>query len=97
MLRRAENADRPDEAVRRRLWAAVGHETTLVTRHHDTAPGQVLEWALYQHAFLLADGAELSLWEPEHTLSPGAAVPVCEVYLDEYAARDSVDRHRSGG
>jgi hypothetical protein len=94
VLRRAENADRPGEAVGRRLRAAVGHETILVTRDHDAAPGRVLEWALYQHAFLLADGAELSLWEIEHTLGPGAGEPVCEVFLDEAAARDCVDRHR---
>ncbi len=93
VLRRAQNPDRPGEAVRRRLRAAVGHETILVTRNHDATPGRVLEWALYQHAFLLADGAELSLWELEHTLLPGTPEPVCEVYLDEATARASVDRH----
>ncbi|MDI5961551.1 DUF6227 family protein [Streptomyces sp. SL13] len=96
VLRRAENADRPGEAVRRRLRAAVGHETVLITRRHDATPGHVLEWALYQHAFLLADGAEISLWELEHTRSPGALAPVCEVYLDESTARDRADHYRAG-
>ncbi len=95
VLRRAENTDRPGDPVRRLLRSAVGHETTLVTLRHDTVSDCVMEWSLYEHAFLLADGAEISLWELEHTLTPDGR-PVCEVYLDEATARDSVDRHRAG-
>lgn len=95
VLRRAENSDRPGEPVRTLLRSAVGHETTLVTLRHDTVSDCVLEWSLYEHAFLLADGAEMSLWELEHSISPDGH-PVCEVYLDEATARDSVDRHRAG-
>jgi Family of unknown function (DUF6227) len=95
LLRRAENLDRPGEPVRRLLAAAVGHETTLVTLRHDHAGDFAMDWSLYEHAFLLADGIELSLWEVEHTINPHGN-PVCEVYLDEATARDSVDRHRAG-
>lgn len=95
VLRRAENADRPGETIRHLLRLAVGHETTLVTLRHETSGGSVLEWALYRHAFLLSDGAEVSLWELEHTDTPNGW-PVCEVYLDETVARDAVERGRAG-
>ncbi len=95
LLRRAENTDRPGETVRQVLRSAVGHETTLVTLRHDTAGACVMEWALYEHAFLLAGGDEISLWELEHTLTPDGH-PVCEVYREEAMARDSVERHRAG-
>lgn len=95
LLRRAENADRPGEPVRRMLRTAVGHQTTLVALRHDTVSGLFMEWSLYEHAFLLADGAELSLWELEHSNTPDGH-PVCEVYPDESAARESVERHRAG-
>lgn len=95
VLRRAENDDRPGETVRQLLHSAVGHETTLVTLRQDAVGETVMEWALYQHAFLLADGTETSLWEVEHTGTPDGH-PVCEVYLDEDAARDSAGRHRAG-
>lgn len=95
LLRRAENPNRPGETVRHLLTSAVGHETTLVTLRNDVNGDFVIEWALYEHAFLLADGAEISLWELEHTITPDGH-PVCEVYLDESTARDSVDRHRAG-
>ncbi len=95
VIRRAENTDRPGEPVRRLLRSAVGHRTTLITLRHDTVSGSAMEWSLYEHAFLLADGAEISLWELEHTITSDGR-PVCEVYLDEATARDSVDRHRAG-
>ena len=92
VLRRAENGDRPGEGVRRLLDSAIAHETTLVTMRQGRADF-LAEWALYEHAFLLAGGGEVSLWELEHTMTPSGE-PVCEVYLDETAARDSADRHR---
>ncbi len=95
LLRRAQNGDRPGDAVRRMLARAVGHETTLVTLRHDATDDGVTERALYEHAFLLEEGGELSLWELETTSTPGGQ-PVCEVHLDEAAARDSADRHRAG-
>ncbi|GAA1923364.1 DUF6227 family protein [Streptantibioticus ferralitis] len=94
VLRRAENGDRPGEPVRQRLRSAVAHETTLVTMRHTRVEGVIAEWALYEHAFLLADGGKLSLWELEHTITPGGH-PICEVYLDEMAARVSADRREA--
>lgn len=96
VLRRAENGDRPGEGVRRLLTSAIAHETTLVTMRHGRRTDFLAEWALYEHAFLLAGGGEVSLWELEHTMTPSGH-PVCEVYLDEAAARDSADRHSESG
>ncbi|AEW93833.1 MULTISPECIES: DUF6227 family protein [Streptomycetaceae] len=92
VLRRAENPDRPGARIRRLLRTAVGHETTLVAMRHARDEGPAVEWALYEHAFLLADDSELSLWEVEHF--PPDGYPVCEVYLDETTARDSAERRR---
>lgn len=93
VLRRAENAAGWADRVRALLRSAVRHRTTLVTMRHGGGDEFLVEWSLYEHAFRLADGAELSLWEVEHSL-PRDKCPVCEVYLDEAAARDSADRHR---
>lgn len=93
VLRRAENADRPGGPVRRLLRSAVGHETTLVALRHDRVAGVSVDWSLYEHAFLLADGREVSLWELEHAFTADGH-PVCEVYLDEATARDSLARRR---
>ena len=39
---------------------------------------------LYEHAFLPADGREVSLWEVEHTATPDGR-HMCEVYETEDA------------
>ncbi|SDL06454.1 DUF6227 family protein [Streptomyces indicus] len=83
LLRRAENADRPDERTARLLRTAVAHQITQAFGR----PGRTeAGFTLYEHAFLLADGQELSLWEVEHTDSPDGR-HVCEVYEEEGRAR----------
>lgn len=92
LLRRAENEDRPGADILRLLAGAQGHEIVHVPRPH----ALVREWhiwcSLYQHAFLLADGSELSLYELEHDLT-GSGRLVCEVYLEEVHADRAAHRH----
>ncbi|MEU4090840.1 DUF6227 family protein [Streptomyces sp. NPDC026673] len=91
VLRRAENTDVPGEELLTRLGSAVGHDIAYVTgRHTRIGTGRVAGWTLYEHAFLLSTGEEVSLWEVEHTMTPDGR-PVCEVYADETAACDSAD------
>ncbi len=47
--------------------------------------------SLYEHAFLLGDGGEISLWEVEHTVTPDGR-HMCEVYTSEDAARRAMER-----
>ncbi|WP_329187080.1 DUF6227 family protein [Actinacidiphila glaucinigra] len=96
VLRRAENTDVPGEELRSRLGSAVGHDIAYVTgRHTRIGTGRVAGWTLYEHAFLLETGEEISLWEVEHTMTPDGR-PVCEVYADETAACDSADVRLEG-
>lgn len=91
LLRRAENADRPADDTLRLLATAQGHEIAQAPR----PPSPAREWhvwcSLYEHAFLLADGREFSLYELEHNLSATGHL-VCEVYPDEEAAAMAVQR-----
>ncbi|WP_200303356.1 DUF6227 family protein [Streptomyces adelaidensis] len=95
LLRRAENADLPgDEVSTLLLRTAFAHEITQAFgRPHRPArrgrPG--LGFSLYEHAFLLTDGQEISLWEVEHTATPDGR-HMCEVYATEDAARDAMER-----
>ncbi|GAA3720808.1 DUF6227 family protein [Streptomyces tremellae] len=90
VLRRAENADRPGEATARLLRTAFAHHIAQVFGHwsHAEEGGGFM---LYEHAFLLLDGTETSLWEVEHTATPDGR-HMCEVYLDEGAARAALER-----
>ncbi|MFI9649020.1 DUF6227 family protein [Streptomyces sp. NPDC052040] len=92
LLRRAENADRPDADIESLLLAsAFAHEITQSFGRPGrlTRPG--LSFSLYEHAFLLRDGRELSLWEVEHTATPDGR-HMCEVYTTEEAAREAMER-----
>ena len=51
-------------------------------------------FSLYEHAFLLHDGRELSLWEVEHTATPDGR-HMCEVYPSKEDARDAMERRAS--
>lgn len=55
-----------------------------------------MSWSLYEHAFLLLDGSELSLWEIDHTRTPSGD-PVCEVYASQDAALDTAIRRIEAG
>jgi hypothetical protein len=90
VLRRAENADRPGERTARRLREAFAHHIAQVFVH-EAHGGYVSGCMMYEHAFLLVDGSELSLWEVEHTATPDGR-HMCEVYADEHAARRAVER-----
>ncbi|MHC0433325.1 DUF6227 family protein [Streptomyces sp. O3] len=93
LLRRAENADRPDERTARLVRTALAHEITQSFRGPcwDDAAGFGFGFALYEHVFLLHDGRELSLWEAEHTATPDGR-HMCEVYLSEEAALTAMQR-----
>jgi hypothetical protein len=91
LLRRAENADRPGPETAALLSAACAHRITQAFGRPSRAGRSGLCFSLYEHAFLLADGGELSLWEVEHTATPDGR-HMCEVYLSEDAARDAMER-----
>ncbi|TVL92573.1 DUF6227 family protein [Streptomyces sp. SAJ15] len=93
VLRRAENPDRPGEDVERLLTTAFAHDIALAPKPRRRSGGPDGTWCrFYEHAFLLADGDEISLWELEHNLTSDGRL-VCEVYLDEVAAELAADRH----
>lgn len=92
LLRRAENADRPGPEVLSRLQSACAHQIARLAkpcgahRHHRV-------WcSVYEHAFLLDGGDEVSLFELEHNLTSDGQL-VCEVYLDEATADQAADRY----
>ncbi|MFE7975226.1 DUF6227 family protein [Streptomyces shenzhenensis] len=91
LLRRAENADRPDPETAALLATAFAHQISQAFgrpgRPGRARPG----FSLYEHAFLLCDGSELSLWEVEHTATPDGR-HMCEVYAAEDAARAAMER-----
>ncbi|WP_030767117.1 DUF6227 family protein [Streptomyces sp. NRRL F-2664] len=91
VLRRAENPDRPGEAVAGRLRAAYAHHITQAFGTRRCLPnGRDAGFNLYEHAFVLLDGTELSLWEVEHTATPDGR-HMCEVYDSEAAARGAME------
>ncbi|MEU7056774.1 DUF6227 family protein [Streptomyces sp. NPDC046197] len=92
LLRRAENPDRPGADLASLLATSCAHQITQAfgrPRRAGRAPG--LCFSLYEHAFLLRDGMEISLWEVEHTATPDGR-HMCEVYATEDAARDAMER-----
>ncbi|MGW3957115.1 DUF6227 family protein [Streptomyces sp. NPDC004752] len=91
LLRRAENADRPDSETAALLAAAFAHQISQVFGRPGRAGRARPGFALYEHAFLLRDGSELSLWEVEHTATPDGR-HMCEVYATEDAARAAMER-----
>ncbi|QEV18579.1 DUF6227 family protein [Streptomyces alboniger] len=96
LLRRAENAeDRPGEDIARLLRAAFAHQITQAFGRPGLSGEARLSFSLYEHAFLLFDGGEISLWEVEHTLTPDGR-HMCEVYATEDAARAAMERRATG-
>ncbi|WP_329251542.1 DUF6227 family protein [Streptomyces sp. NBC_01478] len=91
LLRRAENADRPDAETAALLETAFAHQITQAFGRPFRAGRAAVCFSLYEHAFLLCDGAEVSLWEVEHTATPDGR-HMCEVYASEDAARDAMER-----
>ncbi|RKN38809.1 DUF6227 family protein [Streptomyces hoynatensis] len=84
LLRRAVNPDRPGEDVLRLLAAARGYDIERLPE--PPGRGCVRGWcSVYEHAFLLADGSEVCLYELEHDQTPDHRL-VCEVYREEWAA-----------
>ncbi|MCT2591674.1 DUF6227 family protein [Streptomyces sp. N2-109] len=93
LVRRAENPDRPGEETLRLLSTARGHEIVHVPKPHAAPPPFQVWCSVYEHAFLLADGTEISLYELEHDFS-GTGRLICEVYLEE-AVADQAARRRA--
>lgn len=92
LLRRAENADRPDARTAALLATASAHQITQAFKRPGRTAGRTAAgFSLYEHAFLLRDGAELSLWEVEHTATPDGR-HMCEVYATEDAAHVAMER-----
>lgn len=96
LLRRATNPTAPGQDVRLRLRAAIAHDIAIVTRRSSVIAGRLVSWSLYEHAFLLLDGTEMSLWEIDHTRTPDGH-PVCEVYPTRDAALDTAVRRIEAG
>ncbi|WP_406731664.1 DUF6227 family protein [Streptomyces sp. NBC_01794] len=90
VLRRAENADRPGEETARLLRSAFAHHITQVFGRQCRVEGKDAGFTLYEHAFLLLDGTETSLWEVEHTATPDGR-HMCEVYAAEHIAREAME------
>jgi hypothetical protein len=91
LLRRAENPDRPDAETAALLATATAHEITQAFGRPGRAGRAALSYTLYEHAFLLPGGDEVSLWEVEHTATPDGR-HMCEVYLSEDAARGAMEQ-----
>jgi hypothetical protein len=91
LLRRAENPDRPGEETLRLLATALGHHIMHVPKPLVLAADCQVWCSVYEHAFLLADGTKVSLYELEHNLT-GNGHLVCEVYLDETVADQAAQR-----
>ncbi|MEI7029402.1 DUF6227 family protein [Streptomyces pratensis] len=90
VLRRAENADRPAERKALLLRTAFAHHITQIFGRQYRVGDQEAGFTLYEHAFLLLDGRETSLWEVEHTATPDGR-HMCEVYEDEHTARTAME------
>ncbi|MFI1888194.1 DUF6227 family protein [Streptomyces jumonjinensis] len=90
VLRRAENADRPGEETAQLLRSAFAHHIAQVFARHCRVAGKDAGFTLYEHAFLLLDGVETSLWEVEHTATPDGR-HMCEVYSAEHTAREAME------
>ncbi|RDG36920.1 DUF6227 family protein [Streptomyces corynorhini] len=90
VLRRAENDDRPGEETGLLLKTAFAHHITQVFGRQCQVEGKDAGFMLYEHAFLLIDGSETSLWEVEHTATQDGR-HMCEVYETESAAREAME------
>ncbi|MEU3184444.1 DUF6227 family protein [Streptomyces sp. NPDC006923] len=90
VLRRAENDDRPGEDTARLLRTAFAHHITQVFGRQCQVEGKDAGFMLYEHAFLLIDGSETSIWEVEHTATPDGR-HMCEVYETERTAREAME------
>ncbi|WP_133912247.1 DUF6227 family protein [Streptomyces sp. NBC_00582] len=91
LLRRAENGDRPGAETAELLRSAFAHQITQAFGRPCRAGRVGLGFSLYEHAFLLRDGREISLWEVEHTATPDGR-HMCEVYPSEADAREAMER-----
>ncbi|WP_406394459.1 DUF6227 family protein [Streptomyces sp. NBC_00887] len=90
VLRRAENSDHPGAETAGLLRAAFAHHITQIFGRQCRVEGRDAGFTLYEHAFLLLDGSETSLWEVEHTATPDGR-HMCEVYGDEESARRAME------
>ncbi|MER5429166.1 DUF6227 family protein [Streptomyces sp. NPDC002588] len=91
LLRRAENTDSPGLDIADLLATAFAHQITQAFGRPCRAGRIGLGFSLYEHAFLLRDGQEISLWEVEHTATPDGR-HMCEVYPSEAEAREAMER-----
>ncbi|MFC8294672.1 DUF6227 family protein [Streptomyces sp. NPDC057242] len=91
LLGRALNSfDLPDSTVER-LSTALAHSSALHSSHHSAS----LHRTTHRHAYLLADGGVLSLWELVHNAGRDGAEQH-ELYAEEAEARLAASRLPSG-
>ncbi|MFF3552759.1 DUF6227 family protein [Streptomyces tsukubensis] len=95
VLRRAENADGPGPKTAELLRSAFAHHITQIFGRQCRVGDREAGFTLYEHAFLLIDGAEVSLWEVEHTATPDGR-HMCEVYVSESDARGAMESRGRG-
>ncbi|QDY77251.1 DUF6227 family protein [Streptomyces qinzhouensis] len=95
VLRRAENPDSPGPKTAELLRGAFAHHITQVFGRQCRVGDRDAGFTLYEHAFLLIDGAEMSLWEVEHTATPDGR-HMCEVYASESGAREAMESRGRG-
>ncbi|MGD9483273.1 DUF6227 family protein [Streptomyces sp. TRM70308] len=91
LLRRAGNTDHPGDDALRLLSTAVRHDISRVAQPFGPA-GPNAFCSVYEHAFLLDDGREVSLFELEHDFTEDGRL-VCEVYADAAGAAQAAERH----
>ncbi|MBW1602002.1 hypothetical protein JJV70_07720 [Streptomyces sp. JJ66] len=91
LLRRAGNTDQPGEETTRLLTTAIRHTISRVAQPFGPA-GPNAFCSVYEHAFLLDDGREVSLFELEHDFTEDRHL-VCEVYADATGAARAAERH----
>ncbi|WP_340556495.1 DUF6227 family protein [Streptomyces sp. GSL17-111] len=91
LLRRAVNPDRPGARTLDLLRTATRHQISRVPQPFGPA-GPNAFCSVYEHAFLLADGREVNLYELEHDFTEDRRL-VCEVYADAATADRAAERH----
>ncbi|MFE0703238.1 DUF6227 family protein [Streptomyces sp. NPDC058872] len=91
LLGRALNSfDLPDSTVER-LGTALAHSSALHSSHHSAS----LHRTTHRHAYLLADGSALSLWELTHNAGRDGSQQH-ELYTEETEARLAASRLSTG-
>ena len=97
LLGEARNPFEVSDTLVARLGSARLCRVRLRSWRQRNSPPPSLRCRSYRHTFVLADGAEIILWELQHDTESGGRL-VCEVYQDLTALRHAEQRvHRRMG